>query len=77
MLREDVVEAVAAGKFSVWAVSNINEGIEILTGVAGGERGPDGRFPEGTVNHRVEQRLHSFAEQMKGISQVRKEVQEG
>jgi lon-related putative ATP-dependent protease len=68
MLREDVVEAVAAKKFSVWAVKTINDGIEILTGVSAGERGPDGHFPEGTVNYRVEQRLREFAERLKAFA---------
>ena len=62
MLREDVVEAVKAGKFHIWAVNTIDEGIEVLTGVPAGERMPNGRFAEGTVNGRVLQRLHDLAE---------------
>jgi predicted ATP-dependent protease len=65
MLRENVVEAIAAKKFSIWAVKTVNEGIEILTGVAAGERGVDGKFSEGSVNYRVEQRLQEFGERMK------------
>jgi lon-related putative ATP-dependent protease len=61
MLRDDVVEAIAAGRFRVWAVETIDEGIEVLTGLPAGTRGPDGRFPEGTINHRVEARLLNFA----------------
>jgi lon-related putative ATP-dependent protease len=73
MLREDVVEAVAAKKFSIWAVSAINEGIEILTGVPAGERGPDGKFPKDSVNYRVEQRLREFGERMKEAGKEKKE----
>ncbi len=62
MLRDDVLEAVKAGKFVIYAVETINEGIEILTGVTAGERGPDGRFPPGTINALVEDRLRYFAE---------------
>jgi predicted ATP-dependent protease len=62
MLREDVVEAVKSGKFSIYAVGGIDEGIEILTGVKAGERGADGRFQAGTVNRMVEDKLTSFAE---------------
>ena len=62
MLREDVVEAVAAGRFHVWAVETIDEGIELLTGVPAGERMDNGRFPEGTVNARIEQRLRELAD---------------
>jgi predicted ATP-dependent protease len=65
MLREDMVEAVKSEKFHVWAVKTVDEGIEILTGVSAGERTPDGRFPEATVNFRVEQRLQKFAECLK------------
>jgi lon-related putative ATP-dependent protease len=62
MLREDVVEAVKAGRFSIYAVRTIDEGIEILTGVKAGERAADGRFPAGTLNRMVEDKLKSFAE---------------
>lgn len=62
MLREDVVEAVEQDKFHIWAVETIDEGIEILTGVASGERETDGAFPEGTINRKVEDRLIAFAE---------------
>jgi predicted ATP-dependent protease len=62
MLRHDVVEAVAAGKFSVYPVKTIDEGMEILTGIAAGERDGTGKFPEGSINHRVERRLVEFAE---------------
>ena len=67
MLREDVVEAVRAGKFAVYAVATIDEGIEILTGVKAGERGPEGRFPVGTVHRLVEDKLRSFAERAKAF----------
>jgi len=62
MLRHDVVGAVAAGRFSVYAIDNIDQGIEILTGLPAGARGADGRFAPGTLNHRVEQRLLEYAE---------------
>jgi lon-related putative ATP-dependent protease len=62
MLREDVVEAVRHGQFAIYPVGTIDEGIEILTGVKAGERGPEGRFPVGTVNRLVEDKLRSFAE---------------
>ncbi|MBZ0160912.1 MAG: AAA family ATPase [bacterium] len=63
MLREDVVEAVAAGQFQIIPVHIIDEGIALLTGREAGERGPDGTFPEGCVNALVQGRLREMAEQ--------------
>ncbi|MCL6481769.1 MAG: AAA family ATPase [Firmicutes bacterium] len=65
MLREDVIEAVAQGRFHIYPVAKISEGIELLTGVRAGERGPDGRFEDGTVFARVDARLREMAERMK------------
>jgi len=62
MLRHDVVEAAAAGRFHIYPVETADQGIEILTGVPAGERGAAGQFPAGTINFRVEQRLTEFAE---------------
>ncbi len=64
MLRQNVVEAVRAEKFKIFAVDTIDQGIEILTGVPAGERDASGKFPEGSVNHRVEARLVELAEKM-------------
>jgi lon-related putative ATP-dependent protease len=74
MVREDVVEAVKSGKFHIWAVKTVDEGIEILTGTPAGERRKDGRFPEGTVNGRVEQRLEEFSERVKEFRQSERGV---
>jgi lon-related putative ATP-dependent protease len=61
MLRQDVVDAAKAGKFTIYPVGTIDQGIEILTGVSAGERGTDGKFPDGTINARVEKRLKDLA----------------
>jgi lon-related putative ATP-dependent protease len=68
MLREDVIASVAERKFGIWAVESIDQGIEILTGVKAGERGSDGRFPAGTVNRLVDDRLRAFAEKARSFS---------
>ena len=68
MLREDVVEAVRHGQFAIYAVGTIDEGIEILTGVKAGERGAEGRFPGGTINRLVEDKVRSFAERARGFA---------
>lgn len=70
MLRADIVDAVAAGKFRVFAVRTIDEGIELLTGVPAGERDESGKFPEGTVNGRVEDRLIALAERRVNIGKT-------
>jgi lon-related putative ATP-dependent protease len=62
MLREDVVEAVAQGQFSVFAVSDIDEALSILTGVEAGRRDENGEFPKDSVNRRVEMQLVRYAE---------------
>ncbi len=62
MLRKDVVDAVEAGKFHVYAVSTVDEGIELLTGVPAGAPDADGNYPEGSINYRVQQRLQALAE---------------
>lgn len=65
MLREDVVQAVASGRFHVWAVGAVDEGIEILTGVPAGERDSSGVYPEGSVNRLVAERLEQLAEALR------------
>lgn len=65
MLRSEVIDAVRAGKFAIYAVSTIDEGIEILTGVSAGSEDVDGMFSEGSVNGRVSKTLHEFARSMR------------
>ena len=62
MLRADVVEACAAGRFSIWPIETIDQGIALLTGKPAGERGVDGLYPEGSINRAVEERLKHFAD---------------
>jgi lon-related putative ATP-dependent protease len=69
MLRRDVVEAVEAGKFHVYPVETIDQGIALLTGLEAGERDLEGNFPEGSVNHRVEDRLIALAEKRRAFGQ--------
>ena len=61
MLREDVVEAAANGKFHIYPIKHINEGIELLTSQPSGKRGRNGTFEAGTINAWVEEKLRSFA----------------
>jgi lon-related putative ATP-dependent protease len=65
MLKEEVLEAVKAGKFSIYSVKTIEEGIEVLTGAKAGQRRADGTFEEGTVNFLVDKQLREMAEKLK------------
>jgi len=65
MLRKDVVQAVQEGKFHVYPVKTIDQGIAILTGVEAGERLEDGRFKEGTVNGLVDRKLQELGKKIK------------
>ncbi|OGP80099.1 MAG: ATP-dependent protease [Deltaproteobacteria bacterium RBG_16_49_23] len=65
MLRKDVVQAIKEGKFHVYPAKTIDQGIEILTGVESGDRLPDGRFKEGTVNDLVDRRLLDLGKKIK------------
>ena len=60
-LSDEVVEAVKDKKFHIYAVSTIEEGIEVLTGVPAGKKDKDGKFPAGTVNHLVYEKLKRYA----------------
>ncbi len=59
------MEAVQEGKFHVYPVNTIDQGIEILTGVKAGAKQPDGTFPEGTVNSKVDEKLKAMAEKLR------------
>lgn len=74
MLRDDVVAAVAEGKFHVYQVETVDDGLELLTGRPAGERGPDGVFPEGTVHRAVVDRLAAWAETLKELGPGREQA---
>jgi predicted ATP-dependent protease len=71
MLRQDVVQAVAEGRFHIYPVETIDQGIEILTGVPAGARDDLGFFPEGSINQRVESRLVELAEKRAAAGQAK------
>ncbi len=68
MLRQEVVDAVKQGRFHVYAVSNVDEGIEILTGIEAGEKREDGTYPETSINYKVENKLKEMAANLKQFS---------
>lgn len=61
MLKEPVRDAIRAGTFRVYPVSNVDQAIELLTNREAGELGSDGRYPEGSFNRAVADRLAQFA----------------
>jgi ATP-dependent Lon protease len=65
MLREDVLEAVAAGKFHIWPVAKVEQGIEILTGSTAGQKKGDGKFEPGTVFALMDERMSQMARKLK------------
>lgn len=76
MLSEAVVTAVSEGNFYIWAVATIDEGIEILTGVAAGQRSKKGKFPRGSVHRKVQKRLLQLALDLKSFGNEQDEVDE-
>lgn len=60
MLREDVINAVNEGKFHIYAIDNVDDGIEILTGIKAGKPNKQGVFPKNTVNWMVKQSLEKY-----------------
>jgi len=67
MLNEEVVEAVRQGRFHIYPVSTIDEGMEILTGVNAGQLKNDGTYDPGTVNYRVNKRLAEMTQRMAAL----------
>jgi len=73
MLKKDVVDAVKDGRFSIYPIDVVEEGIEILTGMPAGEFGKDGAYPEGTVNYLVMKRLTEISEALKEKKEEKEE----
>ena len=73
MVRRDVVEAVEKGKFHIYPVTTIEEGIEILTGMEAGEIQEDGTYPEGSLYRKVDDKLKEMAEMEKEFGKSKEE----
>lgn len=73
MLDEEVVAAVREGKFHVYAVSSVDEAMEILTGIPAGKKREDGTFEEGTVNDLVDKKLRRALELLRQLEERREE----
>ena len=64
MLCDNVCKAVEEGKFSVYTVETIDDGIELLTGMAAGQRDENGKFPDDSINQLVQAKLAEYATKM-------------
>ncbi|MFI5304401.1 MAG: AAA family ATPase [Nitrospiria bacterium] len=64
ILRDDVISAVERGEFHIYAVSHVDEVLEILTGMPAGEIQPDGSYPSGSINERIIHRLKEMDDKM-------------
>jgi lon-related putative ATP-dependent protease len=76
MIRKDVVGAVKEGKFSIYPIDRVEEGLEILTGLPAGVLKEDGTYPEGTINYLVVKRLTEISEAVKEKKEEEKEEKE-
>ena len=74
MLDAEVVDAVRDGKFHVWAVRTIDEGIELLTGCRAGRRRSDGSYPPDSVHGLVAARLSDYAERLRAFAKPEAET---
>lgn len=60
-LSDEIIDSVKKSKFHIYAISTIDEGIEILTGVPAGKKDKNGKFPLGTINYLAQEKLKKFA----------------
>ena len=70
MLRSELVEAVRDGAFRIYAVSSIDEGIEVLTGIEAGEKDEDGKYAEDTIHFMVERRLEVMSRRARSATRT-------
>lgn len=75
MLRDDVIEAVAAGQFHVWMAEEVDDALEILTGLPAGQPDAAGVYPEGSLHRRIADRLAEYGEALRALSGEEKKPQ--
>ncbi len=72
MLNDEVITAVREGRFHIWSVETIEQGIEILTGMAAGTRGRNRKFPKGTIYQLVDEGLRTIGEKLKQAEKLKR-----
>lgn len=60
MLNEEIINAVKARRFNIWAISHVNQGLEILTGHIAGEKNENGEFPADSIHYLVGRKLSQW-----------------
>lgn len=68
MLRRDVVDACRHGRFAIYPIETVDQGIALLTGLAAGGRDAKGQYPVGSLNRKVQARLATFARKAESLS---------
>jgi len=76
VLKDEVIEAVCEGKFHIYSVASIEEGIAVLMGREAGELQPDGTYPEGTVFRAVDDTLRAMTEKLAELAAPREKAEE-
>jgi lon-related putative ATP-dependent protease len=76
MLKQEIIDAVKDGSFSIYPIEKVEEGLEILTGMPAGQIQEDGTYPEGTVNHFVMKRLEEISEALEKKKEKEEEKEE-
>lgn len=76
MLRQDVIEAVESGSFHIYPIRTVDQGLELLTGMAAGDADTNNVFPDNTVNGMVQKHLTEMAEQKRSFSSGQSETGE-
>ncbi len=76
MIKKDVIDAVNEGKFAIYPIDRVEEGLEIFTDMPAGEMQEDGTFPEGTVNYLVSERLKEITKSLKEKKDDKREEKE-
>lgn len=76
MIKQEVVDAVRDGKFDIYPIGKVEEGLEILTGMQAGDMREDGTYPEGSINYLVMKRLEEIAESLEKKKEKEEEKEE-
>ena len=68
VLKEEIVQAIKAGTFQVYAVETLNQGLEILTGMPAGEPDENGGYQNGTINYAITKKLERFSDKAQELA---------